>query len=269
LTFSAVQQLGLQLIDGVTGASTFSFAANLTAGNSCVVLLSVFTASLTSVVVNGVSATRVSLSSNTSAHVAVHSEIWIAEGLAGGTKTVVVTPTGTGQFVCLGAVECAGLTASGAFDVQAVNTPTNTAAPAVTSPTLAQATEVAFAVFASETGNTVTITQPATWTAIFSENDGANHQVGAGAFLDLTSRGTTAAVTATFGCVDTDTSQQTTACIATFKIAGAGSVSSAPHGGAGARQIRQNAIYRMSERSQTRSAKISTCAENAPAVSQL
>lgn len=217
MTFAVVQQLGLQLIDGVSGASTFNMVSNFGAGNQCVIPLACFSASVSTVVVNGTSATRVSRSTDTSG-TTVHAELWYVDSLPGGTKTVVVTPTGAGQFLSLGAVEVSGLAAS-AFDVQAVNTPTNTAAPTVVSPSpLAQTSEVAFAAFGSQTGNLITISSPVGWTSAFSSPDGANHQAGAGAFIDLTSRGTTAAVTAVFGAVDTDTSQQTSAAIATFKI---------------------------------------------------
>lgn len=211
-----VQSSGLKHLDNVSGANTFTMASPFTAGDSGVVCLSAFlnanNAPMSAVSIGGTAATRVGLlrlDANNSI------EIWFVQSVAGGTSNVTVTcPAGSGYFITLGCDEWAPFAAS-AFDDTNTNNGNNLA-PTVTSHTLAQASEIVYALTGNGNGNNVIITQPAGWTSMFNEPDGVNEEPGTAAWIQVAS---TAAVTALWSW---GTSQPWEAVLATFKLAATG-----------------------------------------------
>ncbi len=208
------QTSGLQHLDNIGSATTFHMPGNFTPGSSAVFASAAFlngqNAPISSVVIGGTAATRVSIrqpDANNSG------EIWLAQNVVGGVDTVVVTPGGGGYFISCACDEWSGFSAS-AFDVQNTNNGTSTS-PTVTSPTLNQAAEVAYSVMFQDNGNNVSMTPPGGWTSMFNEPDGVNEEPGAAAWLIVSS---TAAVTSTWTY---GTNQTWNILIATFKLGGA------------------------------------------------
>lgn len=164
--------------------------SSVTAGNALIVLVSYFSSGTDGAITvsdnrGNTWTTRVAAQTGNG-----QSRIAICEALnvAGGATTITVTSSGTGdQYITADAVEVASLPAASAFDVSATNTGASTTPSTGTTAATAQADEIAFAVFGTESSGGMAT--PTDYTNLDLNNDNSVYQPISACYRILTATG--------------------------------------------------------------------------------
>lgn len=210
---------GLLQVDNDASGHTFNAGFTFTAGRDAVVTFAHFASAayvIATVTVGGTAATLVSRTTGSNNK----AEIWLVQGMAGGTSDIVLTySNGTDHYIS-GSVDeyAAGVLSASALDTATPNSANGSSAtPAVsTAATTSQASTMIYAVVVPDAGSSNNgLTGPTGWTVTFTEQDSNTHEGGRGARIEETSAGVK---TATFGM----NSNPWYACIAAFKLAASG-----------------------------------------------
>jgi hypothetical protein len=199
MPITPVQNSGLFRFDNAAGG-TFHMPGNFAAGNSAIYCCAVYnnntSGGLTSVSIGGTAATKIlSYPVPFGGQFFNVIEFWLAQNMTGGVDTVTVV-SNANYYITGGCEELLASTiASSAFDKSGTNTG-NSTTPSVTSATLSQADERAYAVTLNVEGLNIAVTSPgAPWSTLFNEPDGVNFEPGSGTREDVNS---TAAITASW-----------------------------------------------------------------------
>jgi len=178
-----VQSTGKIQKTGTTATpEAFSFSSNATAGNTGIATFAYFEAG--SAFISGVTigGTAASLESSTTDGAGGRVEIWRAQNMAGGTTAISVASTTSSHFYSGSVEEWSGL-ANVAADIVATPANATSTAPSATYGTLAQADELVYIAYMNNTGGILaSSTVPGSYTAAWTELDGAAQQGGAAAY---------------------------------------------------------------------------------------
>jgi hypothetical protein len=249
MAITRVQGSGKYQEDGVTGTRTFTaVVSNFTVGNLLVSPIVHYAEPTTDLVTgatfNGTAATQRVFRTNPT-NTPNRAEIWdllsLVTGAAHSTGVILggAGATGGGHYITLATSE---FSCAGTFSVVGTNTADgNSNAPSVTTPAGTAIGDLIYAVFVNTTVNS-TVTDPASYTSEFIENTTA-HEGGA-ACSRIAAAGGAQAVTWALS-----TSVIWSASVAVYRETTSSAASDIGES-AGRRQLRSNANYRMSPRSE-------------------
>lgn len=152
----------------------------------------------------------------------------------GGAFTVTLGTGGSTNFaVNVVLAEVSGMQTSGQPDVTAVSATGDTTSAKPGSITTATATDIVFAVMASNSGdNPASVTSPSGWTSLFKDTNGASDEVGEAVYQVESSTGT-------FDPTWTVPSQNWAACQVAYKGTGGGGAGQPPAAAAGRGRVRR------------------------------
>lgn len=255
MAFALVQTSGdtIGVLDGFGTAQTINAwtgASNFVVGNLVIVKVAHYSGSAANTLtctINGTAATALAREnpSNTTVSCLL---FYLPAVVSGGARNVVLTPTAGSdhytvqdieEYSYSGTLSLVGGVATGADG--------NSTTPSANTDSGAASGDLAVGLLAMAGANNATITNtaPTSPTLGFNEGDTVNHQGGAGVSKILSTGGAQAfSWTVSVG-------DPWSVLVAVFnQTGGGGGSASDPHEGSGRRNLRNNAIYRMSPRSQ-------------------
>jgi|GEM_PF-6328619 len=221
--------------------STVNATSNFTGGNTAFFIHNEWNGVPTGVTIAGAASTR-------DATAALGGgdgyAIWRIDNVAGGRNDVALAGD-SGGYISGAILEVSGLIASPLDQISSAASGTSNA-PSATTGSTTQAEGIAIAIWANGNDDNGSLA-PSGWTNLFNPTSAGGGEGGSAAYKILSSIG---AQTATFA-VNGGGSVQWACRVLTYKAAagGGGSVSDSFEGAA-ARQVRTNAVYRMSPRSE-------------------